>query len=161
MPWHCQGVQTTQIKEMAILQAWANVDCLQPIEELCSTHNMFCFATFTNLHIRPMYTNSIGAFPIRSFCNMQYMFVAYIYDLNAILVRAMPSKTDGAMIAAFTADILANLNACGYSPVLIIMDNDCSKAIKAHIRSNHMDINLVPPLNHRVNATKCAIATFN
>jgi hypothetical protein len=32
---------------------------------------------------------------------MQYVFVVYIYDLNAILVRAMPSKTNGAMIAAF------------------------------------------------------------
>jgi hypothetical protein len=47
--------------------------------------------------------------------------LAYIYDLNAILVRAMPSKNDGAMIAAFT-DILATLNARGYAPTLNVMD---------------------------------------
>ncbi len=41
--------------------------------------------------------------------------MAYIYDLNAILVRAMPAKNDGAMIAAFT-DILTTLNARGYAP---------------------------------------------
>jgi len=90
---------------------------------------------------------------------MQYVFVAYIYDLNAILVRAMPSKNDGAMIAAFT-DILATLNACGYAPVLNVMDNECSKAVEAHIRSNKMDIHLVPPHNHRVNAAERAIMTF-
>ncbi len=82
-----------------------------------------------------------------------------IYDLNAILVRAMPSKTNGAMIAAFK-DILADLNARRYSPNLNIMDNECSKAVEVHIRSNHMDILLVPPYNHRANAAKCAIAMF-
>ncbi len=65
-----------------------------------------------------MHTNHTGAFPIQSLCNMQYVLVAYIYDLNAILVHAIPSKTDGAMIAVFTA----NLNACGYSPRLNVMD---------------------------------------
>ncbi len=83
---------------------------------------MFCFAALADLHTRTMYTNGTGAFPMRSFCNMQYVFEAYIYDLNAILVRAMPSKTDGAMIAAFT-DILANLNARRYSPKLNLMGN--------------------------------------
>jgi hypothetical protein len=34
------------------------------------------------------------------------------------------------------------------------------KAIHAHIRSNHMDIHLIPPHNHRVNAAKRVIATF-
>jgi hypothetical protein len=100
-----------------------------------------------------------GAFPIQSFRNMQYVFVAYIYDHNAILVCAMPSKTDGAMIAAFM-DILSNLNARGYSPMLNVMDNEFSNAAKVHIQSNYMDINLVPPHNHRVNAAKCAIAIF-
>jgi hypothetical protein len=63
------------------------------------------------------------------------------------------------MIAAFT-DILANLNARGYSPTLNIMDNECSKAVKAHIQSNHMDIHLIPPHNHRISAAKRAIVTF-
>jgi hypothetical protein len=118
---------------------------------------MFCFAALANLHTRTIYTNSTGALPIQSFGNMQYVVVAYIYNLNAILVRAMPSKTNGAIIAAFT-DILANLNAHGYSPTLNILDNECSKAIKAHIPSNHMDIHLIPPHNHRVDAAKRTIA---
>jgi hypothetical protein len=104
--------------------------------------------------------DSTGFFPVQSFCNMQYVFVGYIYDLNAILVCAsMPSKTDGSMIAAFTG-ILANLNACGYSPTLNVMDNECSKAVDAHIQSNHMDTHLIPPHNHRVDTTERTIAMF-
>jgi hypothetical protein len=90
---------------------------------------------------------------------MQYVFVAYVYDLNAILVRMMPSRNNGAMITAFTNN-LTNLNACGYAPTLNVMDNECSKAIEAHIRTNSMDIHLVPPHNHQVDAAKHAIATF-
>jgi len=120
---------------------------------------MFCFAALADMHTGTMYTDGTGAFPVQSFRNMQYVFVAYIYDLNAILVRAMPSKNDGAMIAAFT-DILATLNARGYAPALNVMDNECSKAVKAHIQNNKMDIHLVPPHNHRVNVAERAIATF-
>jgi hypothetical protein len=120
---------------------------------------MFCFAALADIHTRTMYKNGIGAFPVRSFCNMQYVLVAYIYDLNAILVHPMPSKTNGAVIAVFT-DILADLNARGYSPTLNVMDNECSKAIEAHIRSNHMDLHLILPHNHRVNAAEYAIARF-
>jgi len=72
------------------------------------------------------------------------VFVAYIYDLNAILVRAMPSKNDGAMIAAFK-DILVTLNTRGYAPTLNVMYNECSKAVEAHIRSHNMDIHLISP----------------
>jgi hypothetical protein len=119
---------------------------------------MFCFAALADMHTGTMYTNGTGSFPVRSFRNMQYVFLAYIYDLNAILVRAMPSRNDGAMIAAFK-DILVDLNTRGYAPMLNGMDNKCSKAVKAHIRRNNMDIHLVPPHNHQVNAAKW-IAAF-
>jgi hypothetical protein len=120
---------------------------------------MFCFAALADMHTGTMYIDGTGAFPVRSFRNMQYMFVAYTYDLNANLVHNIPSRTDGTMIAAFK-DILTILNTCGYAPTLNFMDNECSKAVEAHIRSNNMDIHLVPSHNHRVNATKCAIVTF-
>jgi hypothetical protein len=90
---------------------------------------------------------------------MQYIFLAYIYNLNAILVHAMPSKNDAAMITAFT-EILVTLAARGYKPTLNVTDNECSKTIEAYIESNKMEIHLVPPNNHQVNAAEHAIATF-
>ncbi len=40
------------------------------------------------------------------------------------------------------------------------MDNEKSKAVEKHIRSNKMDIQFVPPHNHRVNAAERSISTF-
>jgi hypothetical protein len=106
-----------------------------------------------------MYTDLPSAFPVHSFKSMLYVFVVYVYDLNTILVHAMPSKNIGAMINAFTK-ILATLATCNYHPTLNLMDNECSKAIEAHICKNNMDIHLVPPHNHWVNTTERVIATF-
>ncbi len=120
---------------------------------------MFCFAALANLHMGTMHTDLTGAFPVHSFKNMQYVFVAYIYNLDAILVRTMLSKNKAAMIAAFS-DIFSTLAAHGYAPTLNVMDNKCSKAVEAHIKANKMNVHLVPPHNHRINVAERAIATF-
>jgi hypothetical protein len=99
MRQHWQGIQSTRSNKSAILQAQNKVDHLMPTEEICAAHNMFCFAALANLHTGTIYTDHTGAFPVRSFKNMQYLFVAYIYNLNAILVHAMPFKNNAAMIA--------------------------------------------------------------
>ncbi len=156
---HCQGIQSTPTMKPVIVQARSNVDSLQPDEEICAADDMFCFAALANLNTGTMYTNLPGAFPIHLFKSMQYIFVAYIYNLNAILVHAMPSKNDAAMITAFI-EILATLAACSYKPTLNITDNECSKTVEAYIKSNKMDIHLIPPHNHQVNAVELAIATF-
>jgi hypothetical protein len=159
MPRHQQGVQSTRSKQTAILQARNKVNHLMPTEEICAAHDMFCFAALADLHTGTMYTDLTGAFPVHSFKNMQYIFVAYIYDLNAILVHALPSKNNAAMIAAFS-DIFSILAAHSYAPTLNVMDNECSKAVKVHIKANKMNVHLVPPHNHHVNAAERAIATF-
>ncbi len=41
-----------------------------------------------------------------------------------------------------------------------VMDNECSAAVEAYIKSERIGIQLVPPHNHRVNAAERAIATF-
>ncbi len=71
----------------AIIQARRDVDSLHPSEEICAAHDMFCFSALANLNTGTMYTNLPGAFPVRSFKSMQYIFVAYIYHLNTILVH--------------------------------------------------------------------------
>ncbi len=86
MQQHRQGIQSTQTNQPAILQAHAKVDHLVPTEEICAAHDVFCFAALANLHTRTMYTDGTSAFSVRLFWNMRYVFVAYIYDLNTILV---------------------------------------------------------------------------
>ncbi len=121
---------------------------------------MFCYAALTNAITGTMYTNITSAFPVCSFKSMQYVFVAYIYNLNAIIVRAMPSCTNASMVQAFIK-VISILKSGGYHPALnVMMDNECSAAVKKYIRSKAVNIQIIPPHNHRANAAKRAIATF-
>ena len=63
---------------------------MMPQQEVCNVQDMFCFAALANANTGTMYKDLTGAFPVRSFKNMQYVFVAYVYDLNAII--ACPSQ---------------------------------------------------------------------
>jgi hypothetical protein len=114
---------------------------------------MFCSAALIDATTGTMCTDLTGAFPVRSFKNMIYIFIAYIYDLNAIIVRPMALRTDASFIAAFTK-VFAILRAWDYQPALNVTDNKCSKAVEKHIRADKMIIQLVPPHNHCVNAAK-------
>jgi hypothetical protein len=64
-----------------------------------------------------MYTDLTGAFPVHSFQNIKYIFVAYIYDINAVIVRPMPNRNEQSFITAFT-DIFTVLKAQNYHPTL-------------------------------------------
>ena len=156
---HRANTASTRNNQAAIIQARADVDNIFPTHEACAVQDVFCFAALADAHPGTMYTDLTGAFPVRSFKNMQYIFVAYIYDLNAIVVRPMPARTDAAFITAFT-DVFDTLRAQNYQPILNVMDNECSKAVERHIRTAQLDIQLVPPHNHRVNAAERAIGTF-
>ena len=63
------------------------------------------------------------------------------------------------MIDAFN-DIIQHLDDKGYKPNLNVMDNECSKAVEQFIKKKNVDIQLVAPHNHRVNAAERAIRTF-
>jgi hypothetical protein len=73
-----------------------------PAHEACVAQDMFCFAALADAMTGTMYMDLTGAFPVRSFKNMIYIFVAYIYDLNAIIVHPMALRTDASFTAAFT-----------------------------------------------------------
>ncbi len=142
-----------------IIVPHAEVDHMFPPQEICAMQNVFCFAALANAITGTMDTDITSAFPVRSFKSMQYMFVAYIYNLNAIIFRTMPSCTNASMVQAFTK-VISILKAEGYHPALNVMDNKCSAMVKKYIRSELINIQLTPPHNHWVNATKRAIATF-
>ena len=119
-----------------ILFACAEVNCMFPTQEACAMQDMFCFTALADANTGTMYMDLASVFPVCLFKNMQYIFVAYIYDLNAIIVRPMQSRIDAAFISAFT-DIFATLRAQNYQPALNVMDNECSKAVeKAHLKQH-------------------------
>jgi hypothetical protein len=63
------------------------------------------------------------------------------------------------MVTAFT-EVITTLKTGGYHPALNVMDNECSAAVEKYIRAEKINIQLVPPHNHRVNTAEWAITTF-
>ena len=59
------------------------------------------------------------------------------------------------MVKVFN-DIYEYLQARNLAPKLHVMDNKCSKAIKAFIQKGKVKIHLVEPHNHCVNASNAA-----
>jgi len=156
---HISNTASTRHNHNNIVAARAEVDHMFPQHEMCTMQDVFCFATLANTITGTMYTDITGAFPVRSFKSMQYIFVAYVYDLNAIIVRAMPSRTDASMVTAFR-EVITTLKTGGYHLALNVRDNECLAAVEKYIRSEQINIQLVPPHNHRVNAAERAIATL-
>jgi hypothetical protein len=139
MHHHRSNTASTCNKHADVILARAEVDCMFPAHKACAAQDMFCFAALADATTGTMYTNLTGALPVRSFKNMIYIFVAYIYDLNAIIVRPMASRTDASFISAF-AKVFTILHAWDYQPALNVMDNKCSKAVEKHIHANKMTI---------------------
>jgi hypothetical protein len=61
-----------------------------PQQEICAMQDVFCFAALANTITGTKYTDITGAFPVCSFKSMQYIFVANVYDLNAIMFVPCP-----------------------------------------------------------------------
>ncbi len=87
---HKSNTASTRNVQDAIVAARAEVDRMFPQQEICVVQDVFCFAALANAITGTMYTDINGAFPVRSFKSMQYIFVAYVYDLNALLSVPCP-----------------------------------------------------------------------
>ena len=144
--------------QQALLDARENVDDMDPTEQVCSAleDEMFCFAMLADSNEGTIYSDLPGRFPVQLFTGKNFIFVAYIYKINAILIRSMKNRSDGSMIDAFK-EVYEYLQSKHLHPKLHVLDNECSKAVKQFISSQDMDIQLVEPHNHRVNATETAV----
>jgi hypothetical protein len=87
---------------------------------------------------------------------MCHIFVAYVYKLNAILLRPMKLREDGSMIAAFTS-IYGNLEAIGYKPTLHVLNNECSSADHNFLTSKETARQNVETHHHNANAAEPAV----
>ena len=76
-----------------------------PTEHVCSAveDEMFCCAVIGDKHKDTIYSDLTERFPIQSYEGMNYIFVAYVYKLNAILLRSMKSREHASMVEAFTS----------------------------------------------------------
>ena len=85
------------------------------------------------------------------------MFV-YIYNINAILMRCLKTKSGAEHLHKFK-DVHTLLLHRGLKPKYCRMDNECSAPIKKFITDNNMELQLIPPQIHRRNWAERAIQT--
>ena len=155
-----QGARSTRNNRQQVLDARLQVDDMNPPQQACNAEDdtMSCYAVLADSIDGTMYSDLTGRFPVQSFSGNQYIFVAYIYKINAILLRPMKNRSDESMVAVFK-DIYEYLQLRNLAPKLHVLDNECSKAIKKYIISQNTNIQLVEPHNHRVNAAETAVKT--
>ena len=76
---------------------------MSPPEQVCTAidDEMFFFAILAEQNENTIYSDLAGRFPVCSYSGMNYIFVAYVYKINAILVRPMATRCDATMIYTF------------------------------------------------------------
>jgi hypothetical protein len=97
-----------------------------------------------------IHTNQTGAFPHTSQRSNRYIMVAVHLDGNYIFAEPMKTKMEGEMIRVYQK-ILNRMKAAGLGLRQQVLNKECSSAMKACIKENSMDYELVPPGQHRRN----------
>ena len=111
------------------------------------------------IHTRKLYTDYTGIFPVRSRSVNQYVMLAYHYS-NVILVAHFKTRKEQHRLSAYNS-IMKRLNNWGLTTDLHILDNEESQNYKETIRDKLVvDLQLVPPDTHRINASERAIRIF-
>ncbi len=71
----------------------------------------------------------------------------------------MKNRTEGEMIRVYQR-IINRMKAAGLGLKKHVLDNKCLEAMKACIKENNMDYELIPPGQHKRNQAEWAIQTF-
>ena len=121
--------------------------------------NVFCFGAFADKISGVVYNDCTGEFPYMSLGGNVCFSVMYHCKTNAILATPVPGLDSVSILEAYKKSF-EYLESKGYKPTLNVMDNPATKVIKAYLKLQHVDLQLVEPHNHCVNAAKRAIQTF-
>ena len=122
--------------------------------------NLVTFHTFDPKH-QPgaVATDQTGRFPVRSSKGNQYIMVAYVRDANAILAIPIKNRSETTLVAAYST-LYEDLTNKGLQPLIQICDNECPRALKKFLLHKQINLQLVPPYDHRTNPAEKAIDTF-
>ena len=103
---------------------------MSPDKHICSIEEdeIYCVVVICDRNENKIYRDLTGRFPIQSYERMQYIFVAYVYKINTILMRPMKSRADPDMVTAFTS-VYDKLTATDHQPKHHILNNKWSRAV--------------------------------
>ena len=103
--------------------------------------------------------NLAGKFPVTSSRGNKYIFLWFDYDSNTIKSIPIKNRQEKEQLKAYNI-IYEYYSIRGFTPQLVRLDNEASKAPKTDIRNNSMQYQLVPPSIHRQNSAERAMITY-
>ena len=104
-------------------------------------------------------TDLPGRFPFISSRGMNYVFLLYDYDSNAILVEPIKSRSPQSLIEGYEA-CYELLEKAGIRPIIQRLDNEASKELIKAIEKKKLKYQLATPYDYRNNYAERAIQTF-
>ena len=104
-------------------------------------------------------TDLPGRFPKTSSKGMNYIFLLYDFDSNAILAHPIQSRKTANLIEGYDA-CYKQLVQAGIKPVIQRLDNEISKELIKSIEAKDLQYQLATPYDHRNNLAERAIQTF-
>ena len=108
-----------------------------PAHEINDVNHIFCWATLADQINGTTYTDLTAHFPTMLLKNKQYIFVAYDYTTNAIIVRAITDHEAPTIVTAFD-DVFSYLECKGFKPPFNVLDNEALSAITKYLCSQHI-----------------------
>ena len=99
-----------------------------------------------------------GRFPYRSSRGNQCIMVAYSYDRNVILVKAINNRS--ASITSSWKYLHEKLHIAGVKPETWVLDNEASALLTNTMKDNEASYQLILPHIQRANLAEQAIETF-
>ena len=109
--------------------------------------------------LRVIYSDGTGRLPKTSRRGMNYIMVMVEIDSKAILAEAMRNRSAKEQCRAYQ-HLLDRLHSYKIFPKKHILDNEISDDLKAVIKLNKLEYELVPPHDHRRNIAEKGIQTY-
>ena len=85
--------------------------------------------------------------------------VAYVRNPNAIITTPIKNQNKNSLVNAYKT-LHDKLTERGLKPRMQICDNKCPTAFKKFLRSEQVQLQLVPPYDHQTNPAEKAIDTW-
>jgi hypothetical protein len=117
------------------------------------------FNVITYIHKEKNHMDGTGRFPIMSHKGHQYMLILYSEGGNFIKVVPMADRTKQSYLKAHRV-ALEYYSSRGYTPTFQRLDNETSLEFEQHLHKHKIQVDLVPPHQHRRNKAERAIRTF-
>jgi hypothetical protein len=105
------------------------------------------------------HTDLTGQFPIPSKCGHLYHMVMYCENNNYIHIELLKSRTSSEFVSAYARGT-EFFKSRGTHPLYERLDNETSKALEIYCKQQNIQIQYVPPGNHRANKAERAIRTW-